>query len=136
MTFVSINKDWRIEVCRDTFALQFCSVVEDEDSKNYGQEYWRPAGYYSTVGGALLAIVRTEAAKPDVIVSMREMIEMYRQLAVQFDQPWIRQTCESALRELTERTATTKPKPPPPPPSVPPSLPSTQKKMRKPKKAS
>lgn len=100
MTIVKINKDWRIEVDPQNFTLLHLTVNQDEESKNFGQEQWVRKGYFSTPGGAFLHIVRTEAVKPGTIIIMTEMIEVYRNLGVQFGQPSLKEMCDRALAEI------------------------------------
>jgi hypothetical protein len=100
VTIVKVNKDWRIEIDPANFTLLHRSVVQDEESKNFGQEQWIRKGYFSTPGGAFLHIVRTEAVKPGTVIAMTEMIEVYRNLGVQFGQSSLKEMCDRALVEI------------------------------------
>lgn len=50
MNELIINKDYRVASDGNQFILRRRGVVRDEESKNYGNEYWSDDGYFVTLG--------------------------------------------------------------------------------------
>lgn len=57
---LKVNKDWQIDTDQMNIILQQRKTVSDENSKNFGNEYWKNIGYYSTYKQALCALVDYE----------------------------------------------------------------------------
>lgn len=60
---IKINENYYINAVPTCYILQKNGIIQDKDSKNYGEKYQENIGYYTTLKGAINGIIKTESRK-------------------------------------------------------------------------
>ena len=56
---IKINERFYINASNNCYTLQEKTTIQDETSKNYGQEIFRDLGYYTTLESCIKGILKT-----------------------------------------------------------------------------
>ena len=60
---IKINDEYYINANANCYILQRLGIIQDKDSKNYGEESRENLGYYPTLNGALNGLIKFETRK-------------------------------------------------------------------------
>lgn len=78
---IQVTDRFYINANSNCYALQEKSKVQDENSKNYGQEIFRDIGYYTSLDGCLkgiLKIATREYIAKDRVNTLKELEEVIK----------------------------------------------------------
>ena len=73
---IKINDRFYINASTNCYTLQEKTIVQDENSKNYGNEVFRDLGYYTTIESCLegvLKVTTREFISKDTINSLKDL---------------------------------------------------------------
>ena len=56
---IKVNDRFYINADTNCYKLQEKTIIQDKESKNYGQEFFKDLGYYTTLEGCLRGILKT-----------------------------------------------------------------------------
>lgn len=80
---IQVTDRFYINANSNCYALQEKSKVQDENSKNYGQEIFRDIGYYTSLEGCLkgiLKIATREYIAKDRVNTLKELEEVIKSI--------------------------------------------------------
>lgn len=78
---IQVTDRFYINANSNCYALQEKSKVQDENSKNYGQEIFKDVGYYTSLEGCLkgiLKIATREYIAKDRVNTLKELEEVIK----------------------------------------------------------
>ena len=89
---IKINEEYYINAVPTCYILVKKSIIQDKESKNYGEENQVNLGYYTTIEGALNGILKAETRKfigKEEINSLKELQEKIKEV-----QEMIKKACK------------------------------------------
>ena len=79
---IKVTDKYYITANTNCYTLQEKGIVQDENSKNYGQEVFKDIGYYTSLESCLKGFLTTNVREyigRDTINTLQELIQQIRQ---------------------------------------------------------